>query len=776
MRESERDRSRPQVRAGLIRGQSSSVTTAGRIWERAAPTLVWLAAFAYVVVLSAEAISAQRAFVTGFDTALYDQYLWLIANGHDAFSTIVSKPMLADHFQPGLVLLTPLYWLGAGVPTLLVVQSAALAATGPALYALARASGARPGLAAVPALLWIACPFVARLNLWEFRPTAFVSVLLVLSVLGAVQRRYWLLGATAVVALSLKEDTALVYLALGIVLALRGQRRLGGLVAAASVVWLVVASLVVEAGGDSSEAFARRFAGDRGDSMREALVWIVRHPLETASDIASDSVVYLAALVVATGGLALLAPLWLLLALPTAAHNALSAYEPQHLLSYHYHQLTMTGLFIAAALGVHRLQSAGRSLRVAAGAGVAARRGSRRRRRELGARALDGGHPPSAGVDPTCARSHSRRRVCRGHAAPSPAAQPAGRDLHAPRAVPSARQREPADEGRVRGACAGRGLRRVSRGRSAGGVRGHARERPRDARARGLRVDRSGRARDGLRARSRIRALTLSWAPVRDDASIRHHRRAPAAPLRLRGSPTLFFPERPSDERNYVELAHNLLDGHFAGLGWRPATPYGTTADPANPDLWFGPGLPAALTPLVALDLPIEVLRLTGALFLFGAVLVFYRLLRLYVGVGTSLLGAYALGLYFPFFVLLSTIHSEPLAILLLVSMLYLLSRYLHRRPACARHRVRGGRRGRGAHEGRVRLGADRDGGGVRRLVARIATTSGAARRRRVRTRSRLLPSVARVHVLGHRSTSRLGELGEPLAVLDVVAALAGSG
>jgi 4-amino-4-deoxy-L-arabinose transferase-like glycosyltransferase len=140
---------------------------------------------------------------------------------------------------------------------------------------------------------------------------------------------------------------------------------------------------------------------------------------------------------------------------------------------------------------------------------------------------------------------------------------------------------------------------------------------------------------------------------------------------------TFFFPLRASDERNYVELAHNLLAGHFAGLGWRPATPYGTSADPANPDLWFGPGLPGALSPLVALDLPIEVLRLTGALFLFGAVLVFHRLLRLHVGKGTSLLGAYALGAYFPFYLLLPTIHSEPLAILLIVAMLYLLSRYL---------------------------------------------------------------------------------------------------
>jgi 4-amino-4-deoxy-L-arabinose transferase-like glycosyltransferase len=139
---------------------------------------------------------------------------------------------------------------------------------------------------------------------------------------------------------------------------------------------------------------------------------------------------------------------------------------------------------------------------------------------------------------------------------------------------------------------------------------------------------------------------------------------------------TFLVPHRASDERNYVELAHNLLDGHYAGLGWRPAAPY-ATADPSTPDLWFGPGLPGALTPLVALDLPIEVLRLTGAVFLFAAVLAFYALLRLRVPTGVALAGAYALGLYFPFYLLLPTVHSEPLAILFLVAMLYSLSRYL---------------------------------------------------------------------------------------------------
>ena len=44
-------------------------------------------------------------------------------------------------------------------------------------------------------------------------------------------------------------------------------------------------------------------------------------------------------------------------------------------------------------------------------------------------------------------------------------------------------------------------------------------------------------------------------------------------------------------------------------------------ADPSSPDLWFGPGLPLALTPLAALDAPIEVFRLSGPVFLFGAML-----------------------------------------------------------------------------------------------------------------------------------------------------------
>jgi uncharacterized membrane protein len=63
----------------------------------------------------------------------------------------------------------------------------------------------------------------------------------------------------------------------------------------------------------------------------------------------------------------LLAPSWILLALPTMAHNALSAYAPQHELLFHYHLGTLSALFVAAAVGVHRIDSLSGSVRIALG-------------------------------------------------------------------------------------------------------------------------------------------------------------------------------------------------------------------------------------------------------------------------------------------------------------------------------------------------------------------------------------------------------------------------
>ena len=132
-------------------------------------------------------------------------------------------------------------------------------------------------------------------------------------------------------------------------------------------------------------------------------------------------------------------------------------------------------------------------------------------------------------------------------------------------------------------------------------------------------------------------------------------------------------PDRPDDEAGYVALAERLADGYYT-TGNDAAL---LDPDPSYPDLWFGPGLPLLLTPLVALGAPVEALRFVGPVLLFLAVVVFFALVRLRFPTRTALAAAYLLGLYLPFLTLLPNLHSEPLGILLLVVGLYASARHL---------------------------------------------------------------------------------------------------
>lgn len=140
---------------------------------------------------------------------------------------------------------------------------------------------------------------------------------------------------------------------------------------------------------------------------------------------------------------------------------------------------------------------------------------------------------------------------------------------------------------------------------------------------------------------------------------------------------TLVFPDRPDDESGYIGLAHDLLDGRFS-TGDALLDP-----DRAYPDLWFGPGLPLLLLVPVALDLPLELIRLVGPLFLCLALIVFLALMRLHVSRRAAIAATYLLGLYLPFSTVLTNVHSEPPAVLFVVVAMY----------AVAHHLAEGGRR-----------------------------------------------------------------------------------
>jgi uncharacterized membrane protein len=316
-----------------------------------------LGTLTYAVTLTAASIHRHDLFQSGYDVAIFDQGSWLLGHLHDPFSTVRGRNLFADHFQPALVLFAPFGLLGLTPWALFVFQAGALAAAGVVLALLARIRGAPPALAAAVGGLWLASPLVQWANLFEFHPETTVPLLLAVGALLLERGRTAAFVVCAALACGFKEDVALVVAFWGVALAVSGRRRLGGSVFVAAVTLFVVATKVVlPAFGGNLDYYSRRFAGDRGTSVGSVFTFVVEHPGAALDQLATrQNGVLLFALVACTGGLALLAPRMLLLAVPPVAANVLSAYAYQHDLHFHY-QIVSAGAFaIAGAYGAGTL-------------------------------------------------------------------------------------------------------------------------------------------------------------------------------------------------------------------------------------------------------------------------------------------------------------------------------------------------------------------------------------------------------------------------------------
>lgn len=314
------------------------------------------------------------AFLSGFDLANFDQVLWLFANGHEPLNTQDGQLFWGEHFSPTITAFVPAYALGAGPTTLLVVQGLSVALVAPLLFFLARTYGAGPRLAAIPAVLWLLSPMTLLPTVNDVHHVPLVAPAIVGSILALKRGQLPLFVVLALLACGAKEDVSLMYLALGVVVALEGRRRLGEAIVVGSLaIFLFAVVVFLPAFSDSIAWFEDRFAGDRGDTVADALGWIVLHPWAALGDlVVSENLVICAALVVGTGGLCWLAPRWMLLGVPALAHSLLSAYEPQHQLGTHYYFPVSIAFAVAAAVGVGRLAGAAPRLRRVAAVCIAA--------------------------------------------------------------------------------------------------------------------------------------------------------------------------------------------------------------------------------------------------------------------------------------------------------------------------------------------------------------------------------------------------------------------
>ena len=322
---------------------------------RAEPALLGLAVIVFVWFVVFERLVANRhaAFATfDFDLGHHDQAIWLLSRGK-GFITVSGMPVLGHHFTVAYFALAPLYWLGGGPQLLIVLQNAALAVAAVPIYLLARDRLHNAWWALALAAVWLLNPSVQWLAWETWHPETMAIPFFLGAYLMASRRRwtaYWLL---LVAAMAWKEDIAIAVGVLGIVMAIRGNRRIGLLTLGVAVVWFVVAYGLVMPHLNGGTNHAGTFYGELGDSPTAIASTMLTEPDVIIDRLfANDALGYARDLLAPFGFLPLLAPLLVLVAVPQFLANILTNANFFYDIRFHYAAIIVAVLALATVEGI----------------------------------------------------------------------------------------------------------------------------------------------------------------------------------------------------------------------------------------------------------------------------------------------------------------------------------------------------------------------------------------------------------------------------------------
>jgi len=330
--------------------------------------VVWIVTFAILVVHRHE-----RFWSIDFDMGIHDQAIWLLAHGR-GFITVRGLQVFGHHFTPDYLLFAPAYWLGAGPDFLNVLQVVALAAGAVPIYLLARARDLGAWSAAALAAAFLLHPALQFIG-WElFHPEAIAITPLLCAYLCSVRRSWGWFAFWSVLALSCKEDVALVVVVLGLIIAVRGDRRVGLATAGCALAWFVVVALIAMPAINGGTTHAAGFLSGVGGSPGGIAETAVRDPGKILGRVfSSETGDFAWRLLVPFGFAPLLAPLVLALGLPQFLVDALSDVPWMRVITFHYAALPLTALAIGMVEGVALLaRRFGRPARIVAPAVVLA--------------------------------------------------------------------------------------------------------------------------------------------------------------------------------------------------------------------------------------------------------------------------------------------------------------------------------------------------------------------------------------------------------------------
>ena len=327
----------------------------------------------------------QNLRTNALDLGYTDQAVWNTLHGRPfRFSTYVDAAFRLDipiqdfkepdmllgyHVEPILAAIAPLYLLHDGPETLLWLQTVVIALGAVPVYLIVRNRLRKrelkdAGRFTLYVVLWLPVAFVflyllspslEAANLSDFHAVTLSATLLLTGFYFLEIDRPWGFASFAFLAAMCKEDVGLIVAMMGLWAAFVRRRWWLGLgTFMAGTGWFLISVQVImpHFSGLRSSAFLLRY-GHLGDSLAGMARNLALQPeLFVEWLTRRDVVYYFRDLVLSSGGLAVLQPLALAIAVPSIAINALSSYRWMRSGGGHYSVAIVPFLVIASAYGL----------------------------------------------------------------------------------------------------------------------------------------------------------------------------------------------------------------------------------------------------------------------------------------------------------------------------------------------------------------------------------------------------------------------------------------
>ncbi len=230
----------------------------------------------YTFVFSRLSITNHHAMNTrAFDLGIYDNIFYQSIHGRPLGCSFVRGGYHgAAHFDPLLVLLSPVYLVSPRAEALLVLQSVWLGSAAIPIYLIAKNAGLDRGASFVIAGACLLHPALHGANLYEMHSLTLAIVPILWALYALEADRIALYGGAVAVALLTREDVSLFLCFVGLSAILRhgGRRRVAGLATLAGAVayFAIVKGVFMTSPdifnmGPDSYGFAPYFKGLAGD-------------------------------------------------------------------------------------------------------------------------------------------------------------------------------------------------------------------------------------------------------------------------------------------------------------------------------------------------------------------------------------------------------------------------------------------------------------------------------------------------------------------------------